>query len=438
MLFHQRAARRAAPRLGNHRPRFGDYDCYGLQGSTTDGGGYAFAMNTFDAAGLITPLVRYDARYARAIGKWMLNLANAARLFYPDALPERLQSLYGWKSDPADAVAYEGLRRRAVAVAAPRGEETSARPAGLGRDHGRDLSAAAGSAGGRRRGPAGAHLGIRHSRGRRGRVVLDESAATCWRRASRWRPATAPGGHGRRFRVFHGAAKRRAPPDSPAAARSATSAATTSFTYGWTAGRSCDPRPRWRSSAWCWRMTLDRSPFATGDALVNAGGGKTDLGIYGTAHVGYLAALVGRTNHERILQLDLLATDFFHQPAYPTYLYFNPDRENRDVVIDVGPSARDLYETMRHRFLSRGVRGAATFRLPGDSAAVVVVAPPNGRVRYDGKKMSIDGARGGFRRGRRQVRRKADYLRSETCTPPQRNQRREAQAILRSILVECL
>ena len=111
---------------GTIAARFGDYDCYGLQGSTTDGGGYAFAMNTFDAAGLITPLVRYDARYARAIGKWMLNLANAARLFYPDALPERLQSSYGWKSEPADAVSYEGLRRRAVAAAPPRGEKISA------------------------------------------------------------------------------------------------------------------------------------------------------------------------------------------------------------------------------------------------------------------------------------------------------------------------
>ena len=61
----------------------------GLVGSTTDGEGYAFAMNTFQWAGALTPVARYDTRYAHDIGKWMLNLANAARLFYPGSLRRR-------------------------------------------------------------------------------------------------------------------------------------------------------------------------------------------------------------------------------------------------------------------------------------------------------------------------------------------------------------
>ncbi len=86
------------------------YDCHGLLGGIDNRGGYAFTMNTFAQAGALVPLVRYDDRYARAIGKWMLNLANAARLFYPGALPEGHESCAFWKDDPKGVIAYEGLR----------------------------------------------------------------------------------------------------------------------------------------------------------------------------------------------------------------------------------------------------------------------------------------------------------------------------------------
>jgi len=86
------------------------YDCHGLLGSIDNRGGYAFAMNTFAQAGALVPLVRYDDRYARAIGKWMLNLANAARLFYPGELPTGHESCAFWKDDPKGVIAYEGLR----------------------------------------------------------------------------------------------------------------------------------------------------------------------------------------------------------------------------------------------------------------------------------------------------------------------------------------
>jgi hypothetical protein len=90
--------------------KWGGYDCSGLLGSVDNRGGYAFAMNTFTQAGALVPLVRYDPRYARAIGKWMLNLANSARLFYPTELPADHQSCASWKGDPNGVIAYEGLR----------------------------------------------------------------------------------------------------------------------------------------------------------------------------------------------------------------------------------------------------------------------------------------------------------------------------------------
>ncbi len=93
--------------LGN----WGGYDCDGLQGSIDDHGGYAFAMNTFVAAGALVPLARYQPQYARAIGKWMLNLTNSARLFYPAAMPAGHESGAPWPGDPQHVIAYEGLRR---------------------------------------------------------------------------------------------------------------------------------------------------------------------------------------------------------------------------------------------------------------------------------------------------------------------------------------
>jgi hypothetical protein len=72
--------------------------------------GYAFSMNTFLTAAPLVPLARYEDRYARAIGKWMLHAANAARLFYSDAHSAANQSSEFWQGDPDNVIAYEGLR----------------------------------------------------------------------------------------------------------------------------------------------------------------------------------------------------------------------------------------------------------------------------------------------------------------------------------------
>lgn len=98
------------PDWGMIAQRWGDYDCYGLIGSTSDHGGYAFAMNSFAQAGALLPVVRYAPQYASAIGKWMLNLTNAARLFYANQLPPGHNFGGEWTEDPLDVIACEGLR----------------------------------------------------------------------------------------------------------------------------------------------------------------------------------------------------------------------------------------------------------------------------------------------------------------------------------------
>ncbi|NLH53775.1 MAG: hypothetical protein HPY80_12900 [Bacteroidales bacterium] len=91
--------------------RWGDYDVYGLQGSITDGGGYAFLMNSIVLAWPLVPLVKYEPAYAKAIAKYMLNAVNASRLFYPDQIDEKHQWLPEKKDLTNGIIGYEGLRK---------------------------------------------------------------------------------------------------------------------------------------------------------------------------------------------------------------------------------------------------------------------------------------------------------------------------------------
>jgi len=248
--------------------RWGEADCHGLQGSITDGGGYAFAMSTFAFPAALVPMVRYDARYARAIGKYVLNAANAARLFYPDEHPADSQSSAFWKGDPLHLIPYEGLRKS-------------------------------------------------------------------------WQ------------------------------------------------GKSC---------------------VATGDPIAHKWGPKTDLGLYGGSLVGLFGGLIARTHHEAILRLDCLATDFFRNPSYPSYLYYNPYAATKEVEIDLsgvggaslprGNKAYDLYDAASNEFLKKVVSGKASFAVPADSAVLLVVAPAGGKVTYDGRKTLVDGVVVDYNNGR--------------------------------------
>ena len=91
--------------------RWGDYDVHGLQGSILDGGGYAFFMNSVKLTMPLVPMVKYEPQYADAIGKWMLNVANACRLFYPGEIDDKHQWLPEMKNLTNNIVAYEGLRK---------------------------------------------------------------------------------------------------------------------------------------------------------------------------------------------------------------------------------------------------------------------------------------------------------------------------------------
>ena len=93
----------------------------------------------------------------------------------------------------------------------------------------------------------------------------------------------------------------------------------------------------------------------------------------------------------RILQLDCLATDFFCEPAWPTFLCYNPYPEPRAFEFATGAEPSDLYDAVTRQFLKRNVRQRTELTLPADSAAVIVVAPAGGRLTESGGRTRIDG-----------------------------------------------
>ncbi len=92
--------------------KWGDYDAYGLQGSWSDGGGYAFLMNSFELAMPLVPMVKYAPQFASTIGHWMYHAASATRLFYPYHIDDAHQYAPDLKEYTGGVIGYEGLKKR--------------------------------------------------------------------------------------------------------------------------------------------------------------------------------------------------------------------------------------------------------------------------------------------------------------------------------------
>jgi hypothetical protein len=116
-----------------------------------------------------------------------------------------------------------------------------------------------------------------------------------------------------------------------------------------------------------------------------------NLSLYMGNHVGLLGGIMSLTNVEGILRWDCVATDWYHGPAYPTFLLFNPYATDKTVEMRVGPEACDLYDAVAGAFRKRNVRGTIPLVLGADSAVVVVLTPSDGELVRDGGRTLIDG-----------------------------------------------
>jgi len=104
-----------------------------------------------------------------------------------------------------------------------------------------------------------------------------------------------------------------------------------------------------------------------------------------------LGGIILPTNHEKILQLDVNKADFFGSEAFPSYLYYNPYDESKEVIIDAGGGLKDLYDAVTNVFIRRKVSSQTSFKKPADTAVLLVVVPHGIDVVIEGRRTYLDG-----------------------------------------------
>jgi hypothetical protein len=371
--------------------KWGGIDCAGLIGSVSDSNNmYGFAMNTFDTAASMIPLVRYDERFALAIGKWMLNAANSARLFYPYALDADRQTDNEWakNNDPKSCLAYEGLRQQHLEI-----DRIAA-----------DLQNTVGSI---TSGDYTSTIGTNKIY-----ECIEEDDKDNLEHIWEIRPSKASkrilnivgktdnNGDCESF-LFSYSSQISGPYKPLFEFKSETNAhkpveieadAETIYLKV-TDTKESDPSGKtdriYIDDIWVESIS-NKTPYATGDAKT-AGWAKTNLGMYGSVYVGIFGSIIKKTNVEGILQLDCLATDFYHDSAYTTYLYYNPHSEKKSVNIDLGPESRSIYDAVKNKFLLLDATGTQSFSIEPNSAVLAVLTPASGKIKYDGNKTLVDG-----------------------------------------------
>ncbi len=106
--------------------------------------------------------------------------------------------------------------------------------------------------------------------------------------------------------------------------------------------------------------------------------------------MGIFGSIIRETNVEQILQLNCLATDFYSKPAYPTYLYYNPYDEDKEIeYINMGKPV-DLYDAIGHHVVATGVTGTDHFTLPANQTMLIVEIPVGSKLKTVDNKTMLD------------------------------------------------
>lgn len=121
------------------------------------------------------------------------------------------------------------------------------------------------------------------------------------------------------------------------------------------------------------------APIAIGDGphWVKGNPDVSQFSVYGSGHVGIAGAIISKTIVENILQLDLLATDFYRRDAFPSYLYYNPNNEIKSVKIEVGIEEVKIYDAIKRAFIAKNVINSFNFNIDKEHSALLVIVPQN-------------------------------------------------------------
>jgi len=125
-----------------------------------------------------------------------------------------------------------------------------------------------------------------------------------------------------------------------------------------------------------------KAPIAIGDGphWVKGNPDVSQFSVYGSGHVGIAGSIISKTNVENILQLDLLATDFFRKDALPSFLYYNPNEEIKEVSINVGKEQLKIYDALKRAFIAENVKNNFTFSIAKENASLLVMVPQNAKI----------------------------------------------------------
>ncbi len=134
------------------------------------------------------------------------------------------------------------------------------------------------------------------------------------------------------------------------------------------------------------------APIAIGDGphWVKGNPDVSQFSVYGSGHVGIAGAIISKTNVDNILQLNLLATDFYNSKAFPSYLFYNPNSETRDVVIQLGNKDLKIYNAISQTFISQSAVGKFTFKITKQNSALLVYVPKNAKIESKNGKLYAD------------------------------------------------
>ena len=264
-----------------------------------DGVGYAFTMGSYQNTAWLTPVARYDQRFARNIGRFLLNAANSCRLLRGIDLDWNHQAHLGWRTN----LVYNGVNKGFLfSYEGLRWESFYPDPSGA-------LHAPYGS--GDYLSNAGAGFG-----------ADPNAAADYWNAKTNYCPYIPP-----------------------------QSDSTLSY-FGWN---------------------------------------SFDIAMYMGNSMGFLGAIYNPSSVPAIIGWDVVTTDYYHPPCYPSYLFWNPYTTATNVSFNFGSTSRDLHDAVSGVFVARNVQGNYSFTMGADQAMVLVVAPTDGVISQVGTQLRING-----------------------------------------------
>lgn len=370
-----------------------------------EGIGKLFMSATCNTAINMKGLVRYDDRYARIMGKWLLHAANSARLWYANSLPKSHQQpaekAWADRYDKAYCLTYEQVQKNKLMMQFPVAETLIS--GSVNGDLKRLVAERETSNPCQILKPIVESTGIKEVE-HIWKIPVDKATS---RELVIRAQATGPA----LFDIYYSIGKpkkwtkavtikesgkksgtRKKGKTKKTAARRILAGKATDI-YVKAVSRH-DNKPNAKTSElavdYLYIQTTDTtiSPFLTGPFQSNkmpfgkSAAEQTCFAIYMATEVGRLAAGFGTTDVEQILEWDLGKADFFKSAYFPTRLYYNPYPVRKSIHVNVGNKASDLYDTVSEKFLVRNATGTVSIKLNPDSARILVTVPANGTISY--------------------------------------------------------